>query len=103
MVMRSTGSSPAPAQAGRTVLVRADARGMTDHSPQGVSIRSRVNEYGGGALCLVPARSAGAFAYVDQSDQRVWLCNGAANGSGAVAPAALSAVPPPGEVHRHAD
>ena len=90
-----------PAQAGRTVLVRADARGMTDHSPQGVSIRSRVNEYGGGALCLVPARSAGAFAYVDQSDQRVWLCNGAANGSGAVAPAALSAVPPPGEVHRH--
>ena len=48
-----------PAEAGRTVVVRADGRGMADHSPEGVSIRSRVNEYGGGALCLVPGRSAG--------------------------------------------
>ena len=43
-----------PAEAGRTVAVRADALGVSDHSPEGVSIRSRVNEYGGGALCLVP-------------------------------------------------
>ena len=67
-----------PSEGGRTVVVRADARGLADHSPDGVSIRSRVNEYGGGALCLVPGRAAGAFAYVDQSDQRVWLCEGAA-------------------------
>ena len=56
--------------------MRADAGGLADHSPEGVSIRSRVNEYGGGAVCLVPGRSAGAFAYVDQADQRVWFCDG---------------------------
>ena len=54
------------------MVVRADAGGLADHSPEGVSIRSRVNEYGGGALCLVPGGSTGAFAYVDQADQRVW-------------------------------
>ena len=73
-----------PAEAGRTVVVRADALGVSDHSPEGVSIRSRVNEYGGGALCLVPGRSSGAFAYVDQADQRVWFCDGA-GGHGAAA------------------
>ena len=51
-----------PAESGRVVMVRADAGGLADHSPPGVSIRSRVNEYGGGALCLVPERAAGAFA-----------------------------------------
>jgi dipeptidyl aminopeptidase/acylaminoacyl peptidase len=92
-----------PAEAGRTVVVRADADGLTDLSPPGVSIRSRVNEYGGGALCLVPGRSTGAFAYVDQSDQRVWFCAGAAlaAASGTTTAVPLSAIPPPGEVHRH--
>jgi dipeptidyl aminopeptidase/acylaminoacyl peptidase len=92
-----------PAEAGRTVAVRADALGLSDHSPEGVSIRSRVNEYGGGALCLVPGRSSGAFAYVDQADQRVWFCDGAAAGatSGEAAPVALGAPPPAGELHRH--
>ena len=69
-----------PSEGGRTVVVRAEAQGSADHSPEGVSIRSRVNEYGGGALCLVSGHSAGAFAYVDQSDQGVWLCDGAAAG-----------------------
>ena len=50
---------------------------VADHSPPAVSIRSRVHEYGGGAVCLVPGRAAGAFAYVDQADQRVWFCDGA--------------------------
>jgi len=92
-----------PAEAGRTVVVRADALGVSDHSPEGVSIRSRVNEYGGGALCLVPRRSSGAFAYVGQADQGVWFCDGAATGatSGAAEPVALSAPPPAGELHRH--
>jgi acetyl esterase/lipase len=92
-----------PAEAGRTVVVRADARGLTDHSPPDVSIRSRVNEYGGGALCLVPGRSTGAFAYVDQSDQRVWFCDGAAGpeASNAAAPVPLSSVPAADEIHRH--
>ena len=69
-----------PAEAGRVVMVRADADGLSDHSPESVSIRSRVNEYGGGAMCLVPQRSAGAFAYVDQADRRVWFCDGPAAG-----------------------
>jgi dipeptidyl aminopeptidase/acylaminoacyl peptidase len=89
-----------PAEAGRTVAVRADGRGMSDHSPEGVSIRSRVNEYGGGALCLVPGRSSGAFAYVEQADQRVWFCDGAAAPGGAE-PVAVSAPAPEGHVHRH--
>ena len=89
-------------ETGRTVAVRADARGVSDHSPEGVSIRSRVNEYGGGALCLVPGRSSGAFAYVDQVDQRVWFCDGAgAPPAGGVAPVALSETPPAGENQRH--
>ena len=90
-----------PAEAGRTVVVRADAHGTADHSPETVSIRSRVNEYGGGALSLVPGRAAGAFAYVDQSDQRVWFCDGAGAAPGAVAPVALCAPPPTGEIHNH--
>ena len=65
-----------PAESGRVVMVRAGADGLADHSPDEVSIRSRVHEYGGGAMCLVPARSAGAFAYVDQADQRVWFGDG---------------------------
>ena len=75
---RSTGSSLARPRAGRVVIVRAGADGLADHSPEGVSIRSRVHEYGGGAMCLVPGRSPGAFAYVDQTDQRVWFCDGPA-------------------------
>ncbi len=87
-----------PAEAGRVVIVRAGAEGLTDHSPEGVSIRSRVHEYGGGALCLVPGRAAGAAAYVDQADQRVWFCDGP---SGQITPAPLSATPPEGEIHHH--
>src|ERR1700733_8551338 len=92
-----------PGEAGRGVMVRADARGLSDHSPEGVSIRSRVNEYGGGALCLVPGWSAGAFAYVDQADQRVWFCDGsgAPGPRGGATPVPLTETPPAGEVHHH--
>ena len=86
-----------PSEAGRTVVVRGDAQGLTDHSPEDVSVRSRVNEYGGGALCLVPGGSPGTIAYVNQSDQRVWLYRGPGHGD----PVALSAPPAPGEVHNH--
>ena len=79
------------------MAVRADAGGLSDHSPGGASIRSRVNEYGGGALCLVPGGTAGSIAYVDQADQRVWLCHGPDAGD----PVALSAAPPAGEAHNH--
>ena len=88
-----------PSEGGRTVVVRADAHGSADHSPEGVSIRSRVNEYGGGALCLVSGHAAGAFSYVDQTDQGVWFCDGAA--ADGATPVPLSAQPTAGEVHRH--
>jgi dipeptidyl aminopeptidase/acylaminoacyl peptidase len=92
-----------PGEAGRVVMVRADTRGLSDHSPEGVSIRSRVNEYGGGALCLVPGGSPGAFAYVDQADQRVWFCDGSGAPAppGRATPVPLTETPPAGEVHRH--
>ncbi len=79
------------------MAVRADAGGLSDHSPGGVSIRSRVDEYGGGALCPVPGGTGGAIAYVDQADQRVWLCHGPDAGD----PVALTATPPAGEAHNH--
>ena len=90
-----------PEENGRVVFVQADAEGPRDHSPAGVSIRSRVHEYGGGAACLVPGGAAGAFAYVDQSDQRVWLCNGQAAASGSATPRPLSPEAPEGSAYRH--
>jgi dienelactone hydrolase len=65
-----------PLESGRTVCVRYRDGRCRDHSPEGVSIRSRVHEYGGGALCVVPRHRDGAFAYVDQADQRIWFCDG---------------------------
>ena len=66
-----------PLEGGRVVFVRGDpddaGHGVVDLSPEGVSIRSRVYDYGGGACCLVPGHGPGAFAYVDLADQRVWL------------------------------
>jgi hypothetical protein len=66
-----------PAEGGRVVFVRADGTGadgagtgVVDVTPAGVSIRSRVHEYGGGACCLVPRHGPGAFAYVDGGDRR---------------------------------
>jgi dipeptidyl aminopeptidase/acylaminoacyl peptidase len=89
-----------PEENGRVAFVRAGAEGVADHSPAGVSIRSRVHEYGGGAVCLVPGLAPGAFVYVDQSDQRVWLCNGPA-ASGSATPRPLSAPAPEGSTVRH--
>ncbi len=88
-----------PAEGGRVVLVRGHAGKVRDHSPGGVSIRSRVHEYGGGAVCLVTGAGEGAFAYVDHSDQRVWLCEDPLGR--AAAPRALSPLPPSDETHRH--
>ncbi len=91
-----------PEENGRVVFVRAGADGPRDHSPAHVSIRSRVHEYGGGAVCLVPGGAAGAFAYVDQSDQRVWLCNGpSAAAPGSASPRPLSPAAPEGVAYRH--
>jgi dipeptidyl aminopeptidase/acylaminoacyl peptidase len=88
-----------PEEAGRVVMVRSAHGATADHSPPGLSIRSRVNEYGGGAMTLVPGPDDGAFAYVDYSDQRVWFCPGAST-SGA-RPRPLTPSPPDGERHQH--
>jgi dipeptidyl aminopeptidase/acylaminoacyl peptidase len=83
-----------PDDGGRTVFVRADSEGVVDISPAAVSIRSRVHEYGGGACCLVPHHGPSAFAYVDLTDQRVWLSAPREPGA---RPHALTDEPPPGE------
>jgi dipeptidyl aminopeptidase/acylaminoacyl peptidase len=85
-----------PAEGGRVVLVRWDGGQVMDVSPGGVSVRSRVHEYGGGASCLVPGHGVGVFAYVDLPDQRVWLVE-----SGRRDPTALSPEPPPGQFWAH--
>jgi dienelactone hydrolase len=91
-----------PSEGGRVVCVRADGEGLTDISPAGVSIRSRVHEYGGGGYCVVAGGAPGAFAYVDAADQRVWLCPGAGTGAGPIAgPIALTALPPAGQEWAH--
>jgi dipeptidyl aminopeptidase/acylaminoacyl peptidase len=93
-----------PTEGGRAVLVRWDPSGeVTDHSPADVSIRSRVHEYGGGAVCLTPSprpravHPAGcAFAFVNQVDQRVW--HGAGPGT---VPRALTPAAPAGQIWHH--
>jgi dipeptidyl aminopeptidase/acylaminoacyl peptidase len=83
-----------PTEAGRVVFVRAHDGTLADHSPAEVSIRSRVHEYGGGAVCLVPGHADGTFAYVDQADQQVYLCDGAT-------PKVLTALRDDGGTQRH--
>jgi dipeptidyl aminopeptidase/acylaminoacyl peptidase len=89
-----------PLEGGRVVFVRCDpdgeGHGVVDLSPEGVSIRSRVYDYGGGACCLVPGHGPGAFAYVDLADQRVWLQSGPVG-----PPRPLSGEPDDGERWAH--
>jgi dipeptidyl aminopeptidase/acylaminoacyl peptidase len=59
-----------PAEGGRLQLVRLTARGeRTDVLPDGVSARSAVHEYGGGAVWV----GRGRAWFVDWADQRVKL------------------------------
>ena len=62
-----------PEEGGRVVFIRAAEGTAREFSPAGVSIRSRVHEYGGGASCLVAGHGPGAMAYVELNEQRVWL------------------------------
>jgi len=89
-----------PTEGGRTVLVRAEGDGRRELVPAGANLRSRVHEYGGGAWCPVPGQGPGpgkeAFAYVDLTEQRVWLSRGEDE-----SPVALSPAPPAGRVWAH--
>ena len=72
-----------PDQAGRQVVVSFDPSASpgllpVDVSPAGVSVRSRVHEYGGGAATI----SDGVLVYIDQDDQawhRLDLVSGSAS------------------------
>jgi dipeptidyl aminopeptidase/acylaminoacyl peptidase len=84
-----------PADGGRVVFVRGGPDAV-DLSPPGLSVRSRVHEYGGGAACLVPGHGDGACAFVELTEQRVWCRSGVD-----AEPVALSSPPPEGEMWRH--
>ncbi len=62
-----------PQEAGRNVLVRWNAdRSTTDVNPAPFNVRTRVHEYGGGAICL-----AGGTAYCsNDKDQRLYRLSG---------------------------
>ncbi len=70
-----------------------------DVSPPGVSVRSRVHEYGGGAATV----HDGMLYYVDQDDQQ-WYRVAAGRGDGPIEPEAVSRVATGAEwTTRHAD
>ncbi|AFU98200.2 prolyl oligopeptidase family serine peptidase [Simiduia agarivorans] len=64
-----------PSEQGRSVLVCDKGSGPEDINPPGVSIRSSVNEYGGGAYCLAERQGATHLFYVDAADQQVYSLN----------------------------
>ncbi|WP_148574274.1 prolyl oligopeptidase family serine peptidase [Nocardioides caldifontis] len=57
-----------PADAGRLTLVRLGADGPVDVSPGGMNVRTRFQEYGGGAYAV----SGGLVLAVDFATQQVW-------------------------------
>ncbi len=58
-----------PMQAGRAVLVAANAHGRRrDLTPAGFNVRSRVHEYGGGAFAILKGR----IWFVNDADQRIY-------------------------------
>ncbi|MDE2849506.1 MAG: DUF829 domain-containing protein [Acidobacteriota bacterium] len=62
-----------PEEGGRNVLVRLTPDGSTRTlTPEGFDVRSRVHEYGGGAFVMVGA-GAPAHAFVNFTDQRIYL------------------------------
>ncbi|HET7308384.1 MAG TPA: prolyl oligopeptidase family serine peptidase [Gammaproteobacteria bacterium] len=58
-----------PAEGGRGVLVRRNADGsVVDLTPAPFSVRSRVHEYGGGAVAI----GSGTLYFVNNDDQRIY-------------------------------
>ncbi len=92
-------SESRPGEAGRQVVVRCQPDGSPeDISPGGVSVRSRVHEYGGAAAVV----RDGTLFYVDQSDQQ-WYRTGTGATSGS-APSVLTRPDPAGGPNpRYAD
>jgi dipeptidyl aminopeptidase/acylaminoacyl peptidase len=85
-----------PQEQGRVVLVRlGDGEEPVVVSPPGTSIRSRVHEYGGGAWCLLGHDRPGAYAFVEERSQRVFL------GAEGAPPVPLTDEPTAGERWHH--
>ena len=62
-----------PESGGRVILSRRDASGTTtDVSPEWMSVRSRVQEYGGGAWAV----RSGIVLAVDFETQQLWRLDG---------------------------
>ena len=83
-----------PTDGGRMVVVRSSVgSGPVDVSPPGVSVRTKVHEYGGASFCL----HAETLVYVSYDDQALWaLAPGAS-------PTRLTEPAPAGEEHRYGD
>ena len=81
-----------PAEAGRGVVVRGGPwSSPIDVSPEGVDVRTRVHEYGGGAWCV----RRGVLVYSDDADGRLWRLDPHAD--------AVPITPDSGGLHRYAD
>lgn len=92
-------SESRPELGGRQVVVRCRPGGQpADVSPEGVSVRSRVHEYGGGAATVAGA----TLFYVDQGDQR-WYRATVDGTSTPTTPTALTPAAPAGTSLRYGD
>jgi len=84
-----------PTEGGRTVLMRRAAGGEPEAvTPQGVNVRTRVHEYGGGSWCLV---EPDLVLFVDFGDQRLYRQRLGEE------PVAISPEPPVGGALHYAD
>ena len=100
---RSTGSSRGRPRPGASCSCGAGGRsGSTETTRRpGVSIRSRVHEYGGGAVCLVPGRGAGAVRLRRPGGPAGLVLRRRRRPHRPDAARPLSARAPEGERHRH--
>ena len=84
-----------PTEGGRVVLMRRPAGEESEAiTPEGVNVRTRVHEYGGGAWCLI---ESDLVVYVNFSDQRLYRQRLGEE------PVAISPEPPSPGARRYAD
>ena len=87
-------SESRPLEGGRQVVMRLRPGASPEEvSPPGVSVRSRVHEYGGGAQFA----DGDGLLYTALDDQALWWLDGGRE------PVRLTPPAPPGETHRYAD
>jgi len=87
-------SESRPRDGGRMAVMRLRLGGRPEEvSPPGVSVRSRVHEYGGGAHFA----EGDGLLYTDFAEQALWWLDPGAD------PVRLTPPAPDGEVHRYAD